>query len=162
MNQSMGEPPPNQSVFGLTTAPDNDLLMLSGGSIREFHAARNVWETWPAKSGDFICCFAVDSERLVDGLSTGQIEIQTFRDHQSQRLVDAAGLPNLPTTMTLKGDELWVGGEGFIALVDLKQNRISKFCHISAVKVDHLEIGGGYLWAQYNGHLHRELLSTLR
>jgi hypothetical protein len=64
--------------------------------------------------------------------------------------------------MTLDGNDLWVGGEGFIALVDLTECKIRKFCHIPAAGVDRIQVGGGYVWAQYDWHLYRALLSNVR
>lgn len=92
----------------------------------------------------------------------GTLAIQNLRDHQWQHLEDADGLPNPPTTLTLAGNDLWVGGEGAIALVDLKECKVRKFCHVKAKTVDRIQIGGGYVWAQFGEHLYRMPLSALQ
>jgi hypothetical protein len=91
----------------------------------------------------------------------GKLEIQSLRDNHLQKLEDTDGIPNPPTTMTLDGNKLWVGGEGFIALVDLKQAKVRKYCHIHAAGVDRIQVGGGYVWAQFDWHLYRAPLSEL-
>ena len=91
----------------------------------------------------------------------GALAIQNLRSNQWQILEDADGFPNPPTTLTLDGDNLWVGGEGTIALVDLKENKVKKFCHIKAASVDRLQVAGGYLWAQFGGQLYRVPLSAV-
>jgi hypothetical protein len=108
-----------------------------------------------------------DHQRI-SGMTTGKIRpkgglaIQSFRDNRWQSLVDAEGLPTPPTTMTLDGNDLWVGGEGFIALVDLTECKIRKFCHIQAAGVDRIQVGGGYVWAQFDWHLYRAPLAGVR
>jgi hypothetical protein len=92
----------------------------------------------------------------------GALAIQNLHDHHWQNLEDADGLPNPPSTLTLDGDNLWVGGEGAIALVDLKSNSVRKFCHLQAGSVDRIQIAGGYVWAQFDCHLYRALLSALQ
>lgn len=89
----------------------------------------------------------------------GALAIQNLRDHHWQTLEDADGLPSPPSTLTLAGDNLWVGGAGAIALVDLKTEKVRKFCHIKAQGVDRIQIGGGYVWAQFDWHLYRVALS---
>jgi hypothetical protein len=90
------------------------------------------------------------------------LAIQNLRDHHWQNLEDAEGIPNPPSTMTLDGSNLWIGGEGFIALVDLTEGKVRKFCHISAARVDRIQIGGGYVWAQFDWQLYRASLSDLQ
>ena len=67
-----------------------------------------------------------------------------------------------PSTLTLDGDNLWVGGEGAIALVDLRRNSVRKFCHLQAGSVDRIQIAAGYVWAQFDCHLYRALLSAVQ
>lgn len=92
----------------------------------------------------------------------GALAIQSLRDRRWQILEDADGFPNPPTTMTLDGDNLWVGGEGYIALVDLKENKVTKFSRITARSVDQIQIGGGYVWAQFDWQLFRAPIGELQ
>jgi tetratricopeptide (TPR) repeat protein len=96
------------------------------------------------------------------GRPKGGLAFQSLRDHRWQNLEDAVAIPNPPSTMTLDGNNLWVGGEGFIALVDLAEGKVRKFCHIQASGVDRIQIAGGYVWAQFDWHLYRAPLSALQ
>jgi hypothetical protein len=105
------------------------------------------------------------NRQYVRGSSVGnhrnkdQLEIRNFSDDHWQRLTDPDAIPNPPTAMALEGDDLWVGGEGFVARVDLKHNIVKNFSLIRAQSVERVKTGGGYVWAQYDRHLHRALLS---
>ena len=92
----------------------------------------------------------------------GGLAIQNLHDHRWQYLEDADGLPKPPSTLTLDGNNLWVGGESSIALVDLKEKKVKKFCYIQADAVDNIQIAGGYVWAQFDCHLYRAPLSALQ
>ena len=64
--------------------------------------------------------------------------------------------------MFLDGHNLWLGGEGFISLFDLDKNKMLKICHLQIPSVDCIQIAGGYVWAQFDNHLHRVSLADLR
>jgi len=68
--------------------------------------------------------------------------------------------PGRATAVTLDGNDLWVGGMGYVALVDLEQEKIRKFARVPSY-VNQIQIGGGYLWAFYDWHLHRALLQNI-
>jgi hypothetical protein len=216
-----GETPPRDAIRKITAGNDGDLLMSVASGVRQFHAARDVWETLPNKAGDWVTSFSADSAWLVEGggfhlteieiqnrsdrnaptneikknkmvvtsaelsqlqanLRTngshqhvssyssggisprGALAIQNLRDHRWQNLVDADGLPNPPSTLTVDGNNVWAGGEGAIALVDLNEAKVKKFCHIKATGVDRIQIAGGYVWAQFDWHLYRASLSALQ
>ena len=88
--------------------------------------------------------------------------MRTFRDDQRRRLLGGERLPSSPTAMALQGRELWVGGQGFIALVDLEENKIKKLAYVPARTVDQIQIGGGFLWVQFDKHLYRDSLRDFR
>lgn len=79
-----------------------------------------------------------------------------FNDGQLRSLKQVPEfLPDAVSTVTAYGDKLWVGGIGYVALIDVQQNRVVKFSYITSDSVDHIEVGGGYLWTRINGYLHR-------
>lgn len=91
----------------------------------------------------------------------GGLELRTFRDGRRRRLLDAEKLPDPATALALQGSELWVGGQGFVALVDLDENKIKKLAYVPARTVDQIQTGGGYLWVQFDKHLYRASLRDL-
>jgi hypothetical protein len=173
-SSSPDETPPRDGIGNIITIKDGDLWMFVNGAIREYHVARDSWGTLPNTNGSSLFCFSADSERLVRGVNVrqidksgsisfkGKLEIQSLHDSHWQSLEDAEKIPNPPTTMTLDGSDLWVGGEGYIALVDLKECKVRRFCHIQTSTVDRIEIAGGFVWAQYDSHLYRVPIGDTR
>jgi hypothetical protein len=92
----------------------------------------------------------------------GVLHIYNFQNKRWQSLENAEGLPGPARAMALDGRNVWIGGEGFISLLDLEHNKVLNWCHIQTRSVDHIQIGGGYIWAQFDKHLHRAALADLR
>jgi hypothetical protein len=117
--------------------------------------------------------FRLDAEAQTNGLHQriipnvgflrpiGGVAFQSLRDHQWHTLVDAECLPLEPTALVLDGANVWLGGEGYVVGVNLNTGKVRKFAPITSNSVDSLQIGGGYLWAQFDWHLHRVPLSTI-
>jgi hypothetical protein len=89
------------------------------------------------------------------------VDIYTYRDGRWRIFSDAWGLPHPPSTLALKGNDLWVGGEGYIAVVDLDKLEVRKLCYVPTPTVNHLQLGGGYIWAQFAHHLYRVALRDM-
>ena len=88
------------------------------------------------------------------------VPVQLFRG--ALVFQEADGLPcSAVTAMSLDGQNLWLGGSGFVALVDLTKGSVQKFAHITTRAVDQIEVGGGYLWAKFDRHLYRASLQDL-
>ena len=108
------------------------------------------------------------NHRYVSSTSTGRLRprgalaIQDLRNRGWRSVDDSDVLPNPLSTMTLDGNQAWVGGEDVIALVDLTECKVKKYSHVKAASVDHIQVAGGYLWAQLDSHLYRVPLSSLR
>ena len=140
----------------ISNAPTNDLhqtnLVVSAAELRRLEldlrtngGHRYVWST---ATGGF---------RPKTALA-----IQDLRDHRWRSLEDPDGLPNPPSTMTLDGNQLWVGGEGYIALIDVPECKVRKYSHVKAA-FDRSPPGGrGLLWSQLDSHLYRVPLSALQ
>jgi tetratricopeptide (TPR) repeat protein len=90
------------------------------------------------------------------------LAVQSWSDQQWQTIQDDTAIPNPPNTMTLAGDELWVGGTGYIARVDLRQGKARNYCRVAVDEVDRIQIGGGYAWIQLGWYLYRVPLSSLQ
>ena len=103
-------------------------------------------------------------KKIINGNANpkGGIVIQSLRNGSWQNLEDSTAIPTPPTAMALDNNNLWVGGEGYLALVDLRECKVLKYCRIQAASVNRIQIGGGYVWAQYDRHLYRAPLSELQ
>jgi hypothetical protein len=90
------------------------------------------------------------------------LERLNYEDGRWQSFQGVAGLPSGEiSALALDGRYVWVGGMGYIGCLDRDQNIIRKFAIIPAQWVDKIQIGGGYVWAQFNWHLYRVPLSAL-
>ena len=84
------------------------------------------------------------------------VSILNFADHSWTQLNDFGALPSgMVSALTLEGKYLWVGGSGYIAKIDPVKNELLKFSPIRSTTVDQIQIAGGFLWAQFDRHLHR-------
>ena len=91
------------------------------------------------------------------------IWVLDFKDGQWRELKAANHLlPGVVTTLALDQNNLWVGGLGYIAQVDPIHDQVLHFAFVKSPTVDRLQIGGGYLWAQFEDHLYRAPLNALR
>jgi hypothetical protein len=88
----------------------------------------------------------------------GMLAVRALRDGSERRLLETEPFPSFPTTVTLDGHNLWVGGQGFVALVDLDANKIKKLAYVPTESVDQIQLAGGCLWVQCDKHIYRTQL----
>jgi tetratricopeptide (TPR) repeat protein len=163
--------PPRQGVSTLAFESGDIWFLTEDSSFWHFQRASNTWDV--ANSARNIWCLATDAEGLYAGqfdfvlekCKPGAPGLMTFnfRNGQWQSFKPIPPLPsNAITTITPDDGKIWVGGTGYIALIDPHHDRLCCFTRIWSPAVDHIEIGGGYMWAQYNGYLHRATLGSLQ
>lgn len=71
------------------------------------------------------------------------------------------GLPRFAVSaLATDGNDLWVGGVGYLVWLDPKQNAIKTFAYIPALHFDKIQVGEGYVWAQGGGYLYRSPLAV--
>jgi hypothetical protein len=163
--------PPRRAIRSLTASADGDVwFTVTGQPVRHYRIKGNVWEgtQMHASTG-----MALGSDRLfvsqsspfasannLDGpLGVDIMDIKTSGWHS---LKAADGLPcGEVRTLTLDGNNLWLGGLGYVAVVDLTQEKVKRFAYIKANEVDRIRVGGGYVWAQFDWHLYRASLSGM-
>ena len=101
------------------------------------------------------------SGQRIKGISSGSnpakggLGLRTLRGSSEYAVVGTEELPKPPTALALQGRDLWVGGLGYVALVDLESNKLKKFAYVPARSVDRIQIGGGWLWVQFDKHIYR-------
>jgi hypothetical protein len=81
-------------------------------------------------------------------MSSGGLLIYDFDQKKCRRLSVAEGLPsNYLRAVVLDGDKAWVGGESFVARVDLPSGRVEKACKLQAAsRVRCMEIVRDEVW----------------
>lgn len=154
--------PLRRSIGAIIARTNQEIWMLSGGIVQDFQSARGVCKPAGEKSPIEGRCIAADSSHLAIGEGGASVAVQDLGNRVCSRIQDLDAFPNPPTTVTLDGNQLWIGCEGAIAEVSLKQACARKFCRVKAIRVDRIQIAGGYLWALCDGLLYRAPLSALQ
>jgi len=138
--------------------------------LRSYRPGENVWTgindvRW--------CTFLTsDTENLyvgqywnsmgTDGTGPLGVSVLNIKNGQWRILRETGGLMRgAVTTLNLDGSTLWAGGMGYIALVDPARDKVLHFANVPAKVVDRIQIGGGYVWAQFDWHLYRAPLSAM-
>ena len=160
--------PTRRPVIAIAGGANGDVWFVTEDSptrLRQYRTRDNVWTNppqimWNSSS------LASGAERLFVGqYGTGQlgVSILNFKNGQWRSLKASEVLPpGKVSVLTLDGNNLWVGGLGYIALVDPVQDKMLHFAKVKAETVDRIQIGGGYVWAQFDWHLYRAPLSALQ
>jgi hypothetical protein len=141
--------------------------------LRHYRTRDNTWEGINQVRN--CTSLASDTEQLLVGQRWNYfshdksgplgVSILNFKDGQWRSLKEAEDLPpGAVTTLTLDGHNLWVGGMGYIALVDPAQDKVLGFAYVQEETVDRIQVGGGYVWVQAHSGwlLYRTLLSNVR
>ena len=153
-----GTQPPRYAVSGILAIQPDELLVSLGwaGYISQLLRYRPVENDWSAMPW-VPTSLALDSQRLVIGLTENSradkslkgvgVLVQNLVDGQMEKIGPSSGLPNLQIqAVALDGNDLWVGGAGFIGVVDIHKQVLRKFCYIPSRNVDHIEVAGNYAW----------------
>jgi hypothetical protein len=167
--------PPRRRVQALSARSGDEVWFVTDNhQVRHYRMASNTWEALAAGTGGSALSF--DTDRLFFGeyqeyysytgsATNGPLGLSIFSlpGVARKEIPRPGGLPpRMVSTLTVDGRNLWVGGMGYIALMDLSQNRVRKLAYVRARSVDQIEIGGGYVWAKYDWHLHRAALQGLQ
>jgi len=78
-----------------------------------------------------------------------------------QIVADDGSLPAYPKLLLLAGSDVIVAGEAYIIIYDLKQKRVRKLARIASSSVDRMQLGAGFLWAQFDNHIYRTSLGAI-
>ena len=92
----------------------------------------------------------------------GELEVLNLADGRRRRLFETDKLPGPPTSLALQGREVWVGGQGFVAMVDLEENTMKKIAYAPTRSVEQIQLAGGWLWVQFDKHIYRASLREMR
>jgi len=168
----IGNQPTRRPVLAIAGGAADDVWFVTEDApthLRQYRPRENTWTQAMANCS----CLVSDKRTLFAGLYWNAfsdakigplgISVLSLSDGQSRNLMAAEGLPSGEvTTLALDGQNLWVGGTGYIALEDPIQGKVLHFSNVNAVAVDCIQIAGGYVWAQYGGHLYRAPLRELQ
>ena len=157
--------PPRVPVLQIAPGRDGEVWFVQPASLRRFRSIQGLWETF-TEAGP---CWAVAlaGDRLLVGRYAnrgGRQDNQTgllglslldLRGGEWRHLPAQDGLPHESVTaVTADGQDVWLGGLGFIAHIG-PDYQLRKYAYVRASSVDHIQVAGGWVWAQFDRHLHR-------
>jgi hypothetical protein len=88
---------------------------------------------------------------ILDGATstTGGLVIFDYRHNKRSTLQIYEGLPsNDVTAVAVDGRIAWVGGRGFVAVVDVQQRKVLRTAYVSASRILAIQLGKVYAWVQ--------------
>ena len=156
--------PPHRLIQALASGASGEIFFATEDHpLRRYRPREDVWSACPLGSGS---CLVADTKASFVGSEgrTAGLGVTAWENANDKvwGFPEASALPlQRVSTLTLDGQALWVGGFGFVALADAADGRVRKFAYVPADKVDQIQIGGGYVWAKFDWHLHRASLRDL-
>jgi tetratricopeptide (TPR) repeat protein len=155
-------------VVSLAAAKDGEVWVVAKDQgLLRYRSSDNSWESVQNLEGTG--SVLSDHGRLFAGnffsrdKPKGGLGINTLAstDGTWRRFPAVEGLPKeRVTTLSVDGANLWVGGMGYVALVDPARDKVLKFSYIKSDNVDKIQVGGGWVWAQFDWHLYKARLNN--
>lgn len=162
---------PRHPIIALRHGSENDVWCVSDGhQLRHFQQREDKWSA--ADRQIAFSSLAIDSKQLYVGTYRSEdsepyqfLGVSTF-DPKTSKWGNVSAIDGLPrgqvSALELNHGKLWVGGKSYIALVDIERDKVLKFTRIPTQVVNQIYIGGGYMWAVYESHLHRVALGNVQ
>lgn len=159
--------PPRSTVLALKEGAAGEIWFIAESPVPwlgRYRAAENAWDV------DLQGCTSIvsDSKHLFAGqnlnyfgenksgtLGVGMRELND-RTAKWQEFKRPEGLPPARVTaLALDGAILWAGGFGYLAQLDTTAGQVIGIAYPETEAVDQIQVGGGYVWAQWNCCLYR-------
>jgi hypothetical protein len=135
---------------------------VSEKGLRRFRNSGGDWETlWRTGSNDRgIAAMAADTGHgllllanreftVLDGEKSrsGGLITYDYRQHKAGFLQIHDGLPSNDLTAVATDSKVaWVGGRGFVAVVDVLNRKVLRIAFVSASKIQRIQLGQNYAW----------------
>ncbi|MGO8927665.1 MAG: hypothetical protein ACLQU3_12330 [Limisphaerales bacterium] len=172
-DQDVPDQPPRHPVSSLAFRAPNELWMMAAGrGLCRYRIAHKTWDKPEFGPGLVPRSFVVDHGSLIGGFgfdldSAGHFTRFEIRECGSgerkwRKLGGDGSLPALPRCFCRDGNDLWFGGAACVGDLDLAHDKVRAIQTIPADSVDHIQVAGGYLWVQYDKHLHKAMLADIR
>jgi hypothetical protein len=84
----------------------------------------------------------------------GELRIRDFADDNWHTISERGVMTSPPTALALHDHDAWLGGEGYVAVADLDQMKISRYYRIPGTVI-RICTAGGYAWVQAGTSLYR-------
>ena len=159
--------PPEQPISCMTeSAPGEMWFGVVGKGMQSYRLSDSRWkyifDTFPrttylssiaadAANGRLLVA-ARDSGILDNEKSTsGGLYIYDYRQHKHTKMRIEQGLPaNDLTAVAVDGNIAWIGGRGFVAVINTEQRKVLRIAYISANCIKRIQLGKTFVWIQVN------------
>jgi hypothetical protein len=165
-------------------APGEMWMAVWDAGIVRYYMESNIWETLSTPDSlNKMSSLAFSQKRVLagcmdpsiypnmkDGVGFGLHAYRT-EDAQWPRMAFQDSLPsNIVTALASDGPDVWIGGDGYVAVANLDQDKIRKICYTRAT-IGNICVKDGFAWIQTlpavntpgsMGCLYRVALSTLK
>jgi tetratricopeptide (TPR) repeat protein len=156
--------PPRHPVNAIVSGqPGNLWLAVQRKGIQHFDVRSGRWATFASASREeWIPAAAADARMVAVGTRTGStstsgpsnlpqrnggLSVRWPGSTEWTEFTESDGLPlNEVTALTLDGDTLWVGGPGYLALIDVNRREITRTWSFSAEEVTGIRLGITASW----------------
>jgi hypothetical protein len=166
--------PTRNSVLAIAEGAPSEIWFLAEGQTPLLCRYRTAENAWDVAVNQACSCLLRDpkylfvgrnwnyfGENKTESLGVSLLDLSA-KNAAWQELKRPDGLPpGRVTALALDSGRLWVGGFGYIALVDPAKDEVRAVAFVQTESVDRLQTGGGYIWAQFNCHLYRIALSDV-
>lgn len=166
--RAMSEPtngPPTFPVLAFASCSPDELWMgISYKGLKKYHLDSNRWETRGISILDHLTSFVVSKEVIVVGdfASTGYdnklIGLVFSEENQNKPVIfsTADGLPHEKVTaLAMDGQYLWVGGWGYLSVLDCQKRKVIKTALLQSNEVRDLFVVGDFVYLRYQNSITR-------
>lgn len=163
---------PRRPVRALAMRGKGELLAgVFGVGLQRHDPAAKAWSTMVRRENfPSVECLAVSDDWTVMGESPSPLQdrdtrLLTILQRNSTNVLHlgpADGLPYAPvSTLALDGDRLWVGGPGYLAIMDLRSRKILKRCLVNIASASRSEIEDNFKRRAFEDTIFRRAVSQL-
>jgi hypothetical protein len=165
--QNSWEMVPSSDGFRITSVAASEQHLARGAAIMQYVAFMEQRHGF-GEIAEGASAFKVSQEKLgatkkaspnlridLEGMpDEGGVELCSTATGQWRTLRDANGIPSPPMAMVFDGNDLWLGGKGYVACIDAKEVKVKRFCYVPGA-VSRLQVAGGWVWAHVDNQLYR-------
>jgi hypothetical protein len=167
-NQVLSEDPhqaPHLPVSCMTEAEPGEMwFAVREKGLQRFQSFSGAWDTiqqlsardavFPAMAADPTRGLLLLAERDTGIIMGGEprpcgLVLYDYRHNQQELLQIAQGLPsNDLTAVAVDGRIAWVGGRGFVAVVDVQERKVLRIAYVSASRILRIQLSQAHAWIQ--------------
>jgi hypothetical protein len=127
--------------------------------VQRFRISGAKWDTllqmprqnsyFPAMAANTMDGVLLLANREYDGgwSASGGLVIYDYRQNQRSVMQIHHGLPsNDLTAVSVDGKIAWVGGRGFVAVVDVPERKVLRIAYVSASRIHAIQLGKAHVW----------------